>query len=439
MERIWNTKAECMPRADLERLQLEHLQRLVPRLYDAVPAYKQKLDVAGIDPYRVKTLADIAHLPFTEKDDLRAAYPYKMFAAPLRDIIRIHASSGTTGAISVVGYTKYDIDMWSECVARSIVAAGGTRDDIIHVAYGYGIFTGGLGLHYGAEWMGACAIPVSGGNTKRQVQFLRDLVTVGGMGCTPSYALLIAEAARDLGEDPAKFPLRYGIYGAEPWSENMRKQLERELGIDAYDIYGLSEIMGPGVGFECELKQGLHICEDHFLIEIVDRDTKEPVPDGQYGEVVFTTLDKEGIPLLRYNTRDISRLLPEPCPCGRTHRRLERITGRSDDMLIIRGVNVYPSQIEQVLMSFADRLAPQYQVLVSRRGALDELEVQVELLPGFDFDEIRALELLSHQVKEAIVSALAIQVELTIVEPKTIERTQGKAVRLIDNRYPKEG
>jgi phenylacetate-CoA ligase len=423
-----------MPRAELEELQLGHLKRLVPKLYATVPFYKEKLDEMKLDPFKVKTLSDIKYLPVTVKDDLRAAYPYKMFSAPMRDIIRFHASSGTTGAISVVGYTKYDIDMWSECVARSILAAGGKREDIIHVAYGYGIFTGGLGLHYGAEWMGACAIPVSGGNTKRQVQFLRDLVTEGGMGCTPSYALLIAEAARELGEDPSKFPLRYGIFGAEPWSENIRRELERELGIGAYDIYGLSEIMGPGVGFECENQNGLHINEDHFLVEVVDPDTHEPVPDGQYGEVVFTTIDKEGIPLLRYNTRDISRIIPEPCTCGRNMRRIERITGRTDDMIIIRGVNVFPSQIEQILMSFSDELAPQYQVIVSKKGALDAVEVQVELSPDVDFDEIRALEGLSRRVHDAIVSALAINIEVKLVEPHAIERTQGKAVRLIDLR-----
>jgi phenylacetate-CoA ligase len=423
-----------MPRTELEGLQLDYLKRTVPKLYATVPFYKAKMDEMGLDPFRVKTLSDVRYLPVTVKDDLRAAYPYKMFAAPMRDIVRIHASSGTTGSISVVGYTQYDIDMWSECVARSIIAAGGTKDDIIHVAYGYGIFTGGLGLHYGAEWIGACAIPVSGGNTKRQVQFLRDLVTVGGMGCTPSYALLIAETARALGEDPSTFPLRYGIYGAEPWSENIRRELERELGISAYDIYGLSEIMGPGVGFECEYQSGLHINEDHFLVEVLDPETHEPLPDGEYGEIAFTTIDKEGMPLLRYNTRDISRIIPEPCPCGRTTRRLQRIMGRSDDMIIIRGVNVFPSQIEQVLMQFSDRLAPQYQVIVSKKGALDNLEVQVELKPGFDFDEISSLENLHHQVKAAISSELAITIDLKLVEPHAIERTQGKAVRLIDKR-----
>ncbi|MDR1775631.1 MAG: phenylacetate--CoA ligase [Actinomycetes bacterium] len=434
MKKIWNEAAECMPRAQLEAMQLEQLKVLVPHLYNTVPQYKAKLDAAKIDPHGIKVLSDLKYLPYTVKQDLRDAFPYKMFAAPMADIIRLHASSGTTGSISVTGYTRYDIDTWSECVARSIVAAGGEKDDIIHVAYGYGIFTGGLGLHYGAEWMGACAIPVGGGNTKRQVQFLRDLVTKGGMGCTPSYALLIAEAARELGEDPTAWPLRYGIYGAEPWSENIRTELERQLGIDAYDIYGLSEIMGPGVGFECEVKNGLHIQEDHFLFEIVDQQTGEPVPDGEYGELVITTPDKQGQPLLRYNTRDVTRVIPEPCSCGRTHRRIERVTGRTDDMIIIRGVNVYPSQIEQILMSYSEQLAPQYQVIVTKHGSMDHMEVQVELNPTFDFDEIRSLEALRAEAREAIRTTLAVNVELNIVEPHSIERTQGKAVRLIDKR-----
>ncbi|MCL2680278.1 MAG: phenylacetate--CoA ligase [Coriobacteriia bacterium] len=434
MSHQYNPSVESMPAAQLQALQQDQLRQLVPHLYQAVPVYKHKFDQAGIDPFALQSLADLAQLPFTTKDDLRAAYPYAMFSAPTRDIVRVHASSGTTGSISVVGYTTKDIANWAECVARAIVAAGGTADDFLHVAYGYGLFTGGLGLHYGAELMGACVIPISGGNTKRQIQFLRDLMSTGGLACTPSYALLLAEEAAAQGVDLAALPLRFGIFGAEPWSENMRSQIEAQLGIDAYDIYGLSEIMGPGVAFECQAKDGLHINEDQFYVEVVDRETGECVQDGQYGELVFTTLAKQGSALLRYNTHDISRIVPGVCSCGRTHKRIERITGRSDDMIIVRGVNVYPSQIEQVLLGFTDRLAPQYQVVLTREAAMDAMEVRVELSPNFDFDEISALERLSIEVRTAIASVLSVSVKLSIVEPYSIARTEGKAVRLVDRR-----
>ncbi|MCL2605907.1 MAG: phenylacetate--CoA ligase [Coriobacteriia bacterium] len=434
MNRIFNPSIESMSRTELDDLQNCQLRALIANLYRAVPTYTKMLDEAGINPAQIQSLDDMQQLPFTVKDDLRAAYPYKMLAAPMRDIVRVHSSSGTTGSISVVGYTKTDIANWAQCVARAIVAAGGSSDDFLHVAYGYGLFTGGLGLHYGAELLGASTIPISGGNTNRQIQFLRDLVPAGGIACTPSYALLLAEVATSEGLDLTQLPLRFGIFGAEPWSENMRKSIEQQLGIDAYDIYGLSEIMGPGVAFECEAKDGLHVNEDQFYVEIVDRDTGKVLPDGQYGELVFTTLAKEGIPLLRYNTHDISRIMPASCSCGRTHKRIERITGRSDDMIIVRGVNVYPSQIEQILLSFTERLAPQYQVVLTRKDAMDAMEVRVELSPTFDFDEISALEQLTRDVRTAIASALAISVKLTICEPYSIARTEGKAVRLIDNR-----
>lgn len=434
MRPMFNPAIESMQQSELHALQMDRLRSLIPRLYQTVPSYQQKFDEAGLDPHGLKALEDLTFVPLTYKDDLRSAYPYKMFAAPAKDIVRVHASSGTTGSITVVGYTKTDIANWSECVARAIAAAGGGPDDYLHIAYGYGLFTGGLGLHYGAELLGACAIPISGGNTKRQVQFLQDLLPTGGIACTPSYGALLAEAATGLGIDLADLPLRFGIFGAEPWSDNMRSSLEKALGIEAYDIYGLSEIMGPGVAFECEAKAGLHINEDQFYVEVLDRDTAEPVAEGQYGELVFTTLTKEGIPLLRYNTHDITRILPGDCSCGRTHRRIERITGRSDDMIIVRGVNVYPSQIEQVLLSFTDRLAPQYQVVLTREASMDAMEVRVELAPGFDFDEMAALERLSHEVRTAIADALMVSVKLTIVEPFSITRTEGKAVRLVDKR-----
>jgi len=394
---LYQPELEMMPRSDLEALQLERLQSLLVRAYNNVQTYRRKFDGAGFDPRSLKSLADIARVPFTVKDDLRAGYPYGMFAVPLKEIVRVHSSSGTTGQVSVVGYTKGDIDRWADLMARTFACAGATADDIVQVTYGYGLFTGGLGAHYGSERLGALTIPVSGGNTKRQVQILQDFgVTV--LACTPSYALLIAETAREMGIDPLGLPLRVGVFGAEPWSESMRTQIESELGVRAVDIYGLSEVMGPGVASECEHQAGLHVFEDHFLVEIVDPETFEPLPDGETGEVVFTTLTKEGIPVIRYRTRDISRIIPETCACGRTFRRIERVTGRSDDMLIIRGVNVYPSQIEQVLLGIPS-VAPHYQVVLTKRGSMDYVEIHVEVAPEFAFDEVRELEALQRRVK----------------------------------------
>ena len=429
---MYEPEYEQMDRSALEALQSERLRSLVSRVYANVPTYTRKLDELGVSPTDVSGVGDIASLPFTVKDDLRAAYPYGMFAVPTTDIVRVHSSSGTTGQITVVGYTKNDISTWSDLVARCLSAAGLGSDDILHIAYGYGLFTGGLGVHYGAERLGATAIPVSGGNTKRQVQILKDF-GVTGIACTPSYALVVAEAAKELGVDLSALPLKAGIFGAEPWTERMRSELEESLGIKAYDIYGLSEILGPGVGFECEAQDGLHINEDHFLVEIVDTDTLEPVPDGQYGEVVFTTLTKEGIPLLRYRTRDVSRIVPGACSCGRTFRRLERITGRSDDMLIIRGVNVYPSQIEQVLVGM-EGVAPHYQIFLTKQGSLDAVEVRVELDPSFDFDEIKAVQRIGRAIKSEIGSVLAISVDVKMVEPKSLVRSEGKIQRVVDMR-----
>lgn len=429
---MFQPEFETMARADLEALQLERLQALLVRVYANVETYKRKFDEAGFDPASVRALSDLSSAPFTVKDDLRAAYPYGMFAVPLHDIVRVHSSSGTTGQITVVGYTRGDIDRWSDLMARTLACAGGTADDIVQVTYGYGLFTGGLGAHYGSERLGALTIPVSGGNTKRQVQILSDFgVTV--LACTPSYALLIAETAREMGVDPRSLPLKIGVFGAEPWSENMRAQVEDALGVKAIDIYGLSEVMGPGVASECVHQAGLHVFEDHFLVEIVDPVTFEPLPDGQCGEVVFTTLTKEGIPLVRYRTRDISRIVPGTCECGRTFRRMERITGRTDDMLIIRGVNVYPSQIEQVLVGVPG-VAPHYQVILTKRGSMDHVEVHVEVSPDFAFDEIRALEALQKKVSAEIVAALAVSIAVKLVEPKSIQRSEGKAQRVVDRR-----
>ena len=371
------------------------MKSLLVRVYENVPAYRTKFDAAGFNPYTFDSLDDLIRVPFTVKDDLRAAYPYGLFAAPMRDIVRVHSSSGTTGQITVVGYTQGDIDRWAELMARTYACAGVSPDDVVQVTYGYGLFTGGLGAHYGSERLGALTVPVSGGNTRRQVQILKDF-GVTALACTPSYALLIAETALEMGIDVRDLPLRVGVFGAEPWSESMRKQIEHAMGITAIDIYGLSEVMGPGVASECVHQNGLHVFEDHFLVEILDPETFEPLPDGDYGEVVFTTLTKEGIPVVRYRTRDISRIVPGNCSCGRTFRRMERITGRTDDMLIVRGVNVFPNQIEQVLGGVPG-VAPHYQIVLTKRGSLDHVQVQVEVAPDFGFDEVKELERLQRR------------------------------------------
>jgi len=427
---------EAMPRKELEALQLERLRTVLKRVYDNVDFYRTSFDAAGVTP-DVASLDDLTGFPFTLKDDMRAAYPFNLFAAPMRDIVRVHSSSGTTGQITVVGYTKNDIDMWADLMARTIAAAGGTEDDIVQVTYGYGLFTGGLGVHYGSERLGCVTVPISGGNTKRQVQVLKDFGTTI-LACTPSYAVLIGETAKEMGVDLRQTSLRAGIFGAEPWSENMRLQIEELLGVKAIDIYGLSEVLGPGVAAECSEQHGLHVNEDHFLIEIVDQETLQPVPDGEYGEVVFTTLTKEGIPVIRYRTRDISRVIPGPCACGRTMRRMERVTGRSDDMIIVRGVNVFPSQIEQVLTGVPG-VAPHYQVILGKKGSMDTVEVHVEVAPDTDFDEIRELEALQRRVRAEIESALAVSIAVKLVEPKSIARSEGKAQRVVDRRSEQEG
>jgi phenylacetate-CoA ligase len=429
---MFQPELETMSRASLENLQLARLRTQLARVYVNVPIYRRKFDAAGFRPEQLETLSDLAKVPFTVKDDLREAYPFDMFAVPLRDIVRVHSSSGTTGQVSVVGYTRGDVERWSELMARTLACAGATADDVVQVTYGYGLFTGGLGAHYGSERLGAMTIPVSGGNTARQVQILKDFgVTV--LACTPSYALLIAETAASMGIDVRDLPLKVGVFGAEPWSEGMRAQIEQAMGIRAIDIYGLSEVMGPGVASECVHQTGLHVFEDHFIIEIIDPETLEPVPDGEQGEVVFTTLTKEGIPVIRYRTRDVSRIVPGECECGRTFRRMERVTGRTDDMLIIRGVNVYPSQIEQVLLGIPG-VAPHYQVVLDKKGSMDTVEVQVEVSPDLEFDEIRELEALQKRVAGDIAAKLAVSVAVRLVEPRGIQRSEGKAKRVVDLR-----
>jgi phenylacetate-CoA ligase len=422
---------EAMPREELEALQLDRLRTVLRRVQENVPHYRKAFEQAGVDA-DISCLDDLRSFPFTVKDDLRAAYPFDFFAAPLRDIVRVHSSSGTTGQITVVGYTRQDIDNWSDLMARTLASAGGGPDDIIQVTYGYGLFTGGLGVHYGSERLGALTIPISGGNTKRQVQIMRDFGTTI-LACTPSYAVLIAETASEMGLDVRNLALRAGVFGAEPWSENMRHQIEELMGITAIDIYGLSEVLGPGVAAECSAQHGLHVNEDHFLIEIVNPETFEPVPDGEVGEVVFTTITKEGIPVIRYRTRDISRIIPGECSCGRTFKRMERVMGRTDDMIIVRGVNVFPSQIEQVLAGI-EGVAPHYQVILGKRGSMDTVDVHVEVAADTAFDEIRELEILQRRVKSEIESALAVSLGIKLVEPKSIERTEGKAKRVIDLR-----
>jgi phenylacetate-CoA ligase len=430
---IYNDEFETLPRQALEALQLKRLKSTVERVYENVPFYKKVLDKAGIKPEAVKTLDDLRKLPFTYKQDMRDSYPYGLFAATMEDIVRIHASSGTTGKPTVVGYTRRDIDVWSELMARSFVAAGVHKGDIIHNAYGYGLFTGGLGAHYGAERLGASVIPMSGGNTRKQIMIMKDFGS-SVLTCTPSYSLYLAEAAMEEGIDFKSLRLRVGIFGAEPWSESMRKEIEGKLNLCAIDIYGLSEIMGPGVAIEChKAKCGLHIWEDHFIPEIIDPETGNPVPEGEKGELVITTITKEGIPLIRYRTRDITSITYEPCICGRTHARIARMSGRSDDMLIIRGVNVFPSQIESILMDI-EGVEPHYLLVVDRKDNLDTLEVQVEVDEMLFSDEVKHLQALAQTIEKTIKEMLGVTSKVRLVEPKTIMRSEGKAKRVIDNR-----
>jgi phenylacetate-CoA ligase len=431
---IWNEEFETLPREALEALQLKRLKSTVERVYETVPFYRKKFDELGVKPSHVKTLKDLQLLPFTIKNDLRDNYPFGLFSVPMEQVVRVHASSGTTGKPIVVGYTKRDIDTWAELIARTLFCAGVHRGDIVHNAYGYGLFTGGLGLHYGAEKVGASVIPISGGNTKRQIVIMQDFGPTA-ITCTPSYALHLGEVAEEMGLNPAKdFKLRVGCFGAEPWSENMREQIEKKFNIDAIDIFGLTEVIGPGVSSEClEAKKGLHVFEDHFIPEIIDPATGKALPYGEKGELVFTSITKEAFPVIRYRTRDISVLYPELCKCGRTFVRMQRITGRTDDMLIIRGVNVFPSQIESVLMQ-VEGVEPHYQLIVDREGNLDTLEVQVEVNEKVFSDEIKQLERLEKRIEKDIKEMFGVTCKCKLVEPKTIQRSEGKAKRVIDKR-----
>ena len=428
---IWNETKECMSRDEMTNLQSARLVKLVDRVYHSVEYYRKKMQALGLEPGDIRGIEDLDKLPFTTKDDLRDTYPFGMFAVPNSQITRIHASSGTTGKATVVGYTRRDIDIWSECVARCIAMAGLGKEDIIQVAYGYGLFTGGLGAHYGAEKMGATVVPMSTGNTKKLITMMIDFGVTGIM-CTPSYLLHIAETIEEMGVRD-QIRLKASLNGAEPWTEGMRGQIEQYLGIHAHDIYGLSEIMGPGVATDCSFHKGLHIHEDHFLPEIVDQNTLKPLRDGMTGELVISTLTKEGLPLIRYRTKDLTSIDHSPCACGRTTARIARFTGRTDDMLIIRGVNVFPSQIEAALLEMGET-TPHYLLIVDRINNMDTLEVQVEVEERFFSDEIRELENLTNRIAHVIQQAIGLSVKVKLVEPKSIERSMGKTQHVIDKR-----
>lgn len=422
---------ELASRDYLHALQSARLIKMVENCYNNVPFYKKKFDEIGLLPGDIHSIDNITKLPFTVKQDLRDNYPFGLFAVSREKLQRIHASSGTTGKQTVVGYTKHDIDVWAHGAARAIAAAGGKKDDYIHVSYGYGLFTGGLGLHYGAELLGATVIPVSSGNTKRQMQILQDFGS-DFLCCTPSYAMYIGESLKEAGIDSSKLPLRAGIFGAEAWSENMRREIEKSLNIKAYDIYGLSEIAGPGVAYECSEQTGMHICEDFFYPEVVDPKTLQPLPDGQYGELVFTCIGKEALPLVRYRTRDITALSHEKCACGRTLVKMLKPKGRSDDMLIIRGVNVFPSQVEHVILSLG--MEPNYQIVVDRINNLDVMTVKIEMSESMLSDSVRRVEEQENKLKAAMHDTLGISAKIKLVEPHSLPRSEGKAVRVIDNR-----
>ena len=429
---IWNKDIETMPREKLEELQLKRLQETVNRVYENVKPYREKMDKAGIKPDDIKTLDDLSKLPFTVKQDLRDNYPYGMFAVPMEQVTEIHASSGTTGKQTVVGLTEKDVDIWAEIAARALSAMGVDKNSVVQTSYGFGLFTGGFGAHYGARKIGAVAIPTSSGNSKRQINIMKDFGSTF-LCCTPSYALSLSETLVDMGFTKDDIKLQGGAFGAEPWTEEIRQEIQEKLGINAYDIYGLSEIMGPGVGYECADQSGMHINEDHFIVEVIDPETGEVVPDGSMGEIVFTCITKEALPLIRYRTRDIATINKGMCRCGRTFARMSKPMGRSDDMLIIKGVNVFPSQIEEVLMK-TEGVAPHYQIIVDRINNKDMLDVLVEVSNKDLTDEIKSLEALSKKVSAEILSVLGIKANIKLVEPKTIARSEGKSVRVIDKR-----
>ena len=430
--KIYNPAVECMDREELKALQLTRLQETVRLVYERVPLYRQRMDALGVKPEDIRSLDDIRKLPFTNKTDLRDEFPFGLLAADKKDIVRIQGSSGTTGKPIVSGYTENDVEVWTEMVARSLTAAGGGKDDIVQVTYGYGLFTGGLGAHQGATRIGAMTVPMSSGNTQRQLMMMHDLGATM-LCCTPSYAIFLGESLREMGYDPAEFQLKSGCFGAEPWTEEMRDKIEELFDINAYNIYGLTEIAGPGVAYECPAKQGMHVCEDHVIAEILDPETDEPLPYGERGELVFTTITKTGMPMIRYRTHDLCTLTEEKCACGRTHVRMGRIMGRTDDMLVIRGVNVFPSQIETVLLRVAG-VAPHYQLIVDRVNSTDTLEVQVELTEEMFSDTVADVERIRDEIKEGIKSVVGIAASIKLVPPKTIQRSEGKAKRTIDKR-----
>lgn len=431
--KYFNRQYECLSRSELENLQSERLKKVVKNVYDNVKPYREKMDEKKLKPADIHTVRDLSLLPFTVKHDLRNNYPFGMFAAPKKEIVRLHASSGTTGKLTVVGYTKNDLDVWAECTARALVMAGAHEESVVQVSYGYGLFTGGLGLHYGVEKLGAVAVPTSSGNTKRQIMLMKDF-GANFLCCTPSYAVYIAEEMQKEGISPSELQLQGGIFGAEPWTEEMRREIEKRLHIRAYDIYGLSEIMGPGVAMQCSENAHSHIFEDHFIPEVVDPDTLEPLPYGTRGELVFTTITKEGIPLIRYRTRDITTLRNDKCACGRTFVTMDRVTGRSDDMLIIRGVNVFPSQIESVLIKNSGGRGLQYQIIVTREGMLDNMEIQIEMDDALFSDQIRRIEDVKNAIQQDLNSMLSISAKVTLVEVNSLPRSEGKAKRVIDMR-----
>lgn len=422
-----------MDRAELEALQLERLKKAVVYCYEHIPFYKENFDAVGFDPYALESFEDLQKASFTTKDDMRAAYPYGLFALPKEEVKEIHMSSGTTGIATVSGYTEHDLEVWGDCFARGIGYAGGTEEDVCHVCYGYGLFTGGLGAHYGGLAAGCMTIPMSSGNTKRQIKVLQNMGS-SILCCTPSYAMYIADTAIADGIDPAKdFSLKAGIHGAEAWSNQFRENLEKKLNYKALDVYGLTEIMGPGVAMECLEQDGLHVAEDHFFVEILDPETHKPVPDGEWGELVITTLDKEATPVIRYRTKDITRILPGECKCGRTHRRIDRLHGRTDDMMIIRGVNVFPSQIENVCGAFPE-VADWYQIELTRENALDVATLKIEINPDHVMDEIKKIDDLQRRLAQALKDELATSIKVKVVEPMSIPRSEGKAVRIVDLR-----
>jgi len=429
---FWNENVELMKREELDKLQLERLKNTLINVYENVPFYKKRLDDCGVNPYKFSSFEEMGEIPFTTKEDLRLNYPFKMFARPLDKIIRIHSSSGTTGNPTVVAYTKEDIAMWGDAIARQLFALGLRSGDAIQNSYGYGLFTGGLGLHYGIETLGAIALPVSGGNTERQIKIMQDLKPAA-ICCTPSYALYIAEVGKEMGVDFSGLSMKAGIFGAEPWTDVMRIEIEQRLKIHAYDIYGLSEVMGPGIACECTFKNGLHISEDNFIAEIIDSKTQKRVPKGKIGELVFTTITKEGMPVIRYRTRDLTNINYDVCQCGRTHARMTKPIGRSDDMLIIRGVNVFPSQIEEVLMKIKG-IEPHYLIVVDRKNYLDYIDVWVEVSEDIFSEKMNALEEFESSIEHKLYSAIGINIGVKLKEPKTIKRSEGKARRVVDMR-----